>query len=180
MDFVADQIEEIVERDEKAVIFSSFPNVALPRLAERLAAFQPLLFTGEMSTDEREMVHRRFLDDPSARVMCASLKAAGVGITWTVASHVYHLDLWWNPQALRQAEDRVHRIGQTEPVLVKRLVAEGTIEDGIKDLLALKEDVFDLVLGTAPDLSRDMGTFEQLLSLIGLKRDDVRSVSRGS
>ena len=63
--------------------------------------------------------------------MLVSLKAGGTGINLTAADHVFLVDPWWNPAVEDQAADRVHRIGQTRPVLVHRLVAEDTVEERI-------------------------------------------------
>jgi SNF2 family DNA or RNA helicase len=101
--------------------------------------------------------------------MCASLKAAGVGLTWTVASHVFHTDVWWNPQVLNQADDRVHRIGQRRPVFIRRLLADGTIEQAIDQLLETKEDIFRLVIDEVAPASLAEPTLADLLSLIGLQ-----------
>jgi len=177
IDFVADEVEELADRDEKVVIFSSFPNLVFPHLARRLEVHGTVQYTGKMSLEERECAHRSFMEDPAVRVMCASLKAAGTGLTWTVASHVYHMDIWWNPQVLRQAEDRVHRIGQTKPVLVKRLYSDGTIEQGIIELLLAKQDLFDFLIEEKSGDANRPRFFEQLLALIGLKMGDLRSAS---
>lgn len=80
-------------------------------------------------------------------VMLASLRAGGTGLTLTEANHVVHLDRWWNPAVENQATDRVHRIGQTRVVQVRTLVAPGTIEDRIDELLEAKRDLADLTLG---------------------------------
>ena len=64
-----------------------------------------------------------------------SLKAAGTGLNLTRADHVVHYDRWWNPAVEDQATDRAYRIGQTRPVQVHRLIAEGTIEDRIAAML---------------------------------------------
>lgn len=169
LDFLESQIENISANGDKAVVFSSFANLALPLFRERLDRFGAVLYTGAMSTDERESAHRRFLSDPKTRVMCASLKAAGVGLTWTVASHVFHTDVWWNPQVLNQADDRVHRIGQQKPVFIRRLIADGTIEEAINQLLETKEDIFKMVVEEAPPTSITQRTLADLLALIGLK-----------
>jgi len=168
LDFLESQIENIVEQREKAVVFSSFANIALPLFHSRLSRFGSLLYTGSMSPVEREDAHQRFVNDPACHVMCASLKAAGVGLTWTVASHVFHTDVWWNPQVLNQADDRVHRIGQRRPVFIRRLLADGTIEQAIDHLLETKEDIFHLVIDDAAPASISGPTFADLLSLIGV------------
>ena len=78
---------------------------------------------------------------------------------------------------MRQAEDRVHRIGQTKPVLIKRLVSVGTIEEGIKDLLVAKEEVFRFVIdGEAGSHLAGM-PLDQLLSLVGLRQGQLKAMS---
>jgi SNF2 family DNA or RNA helicase len=79
--------------------------------------------------------------------MLASLRAGGTGLTLTEANHVVHLDRWWNPAVENQATDRVHRIGQTRVVQVRTLVAPGTVEDRIDELLEAKRDLAELTLG---------------------------------
>ncbi|BDU68720.1 hypothetical protein GETHOR_08210 [Geothrix oryzae] len=166
-DLIEEEMEEIAARGEKAVIFSSFANIALPHIASRLVKYGALLYTGSMTREQREHAHEQFLNDPKCKVMCASLRAAGVGLTWTVASHVYHTDNWWNPQILNQADDRVHRIGQRKPVFIKRLIAEGTVEDAIEDLLSAKEDLFSYVVDDRQMKPTDSPKFSTLLSLVG-------------
>ena len=178
LDYIEEEAEELRDCGEKLIVFSSFPNLALREVSKRLARFGPVLFTGDMSQDERQSAHERFLNDPECGVMCASLRAAGVGVTWTVARYVYHLDLWWNPQVLRQAEDRVHRIGQVQPVFLKRLVAERTIDEGVALLLERKDALFRRVvddedIGTATDLP-----IEYLLGLIGLRPQEITGADR--
>ncbi len=175
LDLLEEEIPELVEEGRKVVIFSSFAGLVLPVVAQRLERHGTVLYTGAMTQEEREVVHRRFLEDRHTHIMCASLQAAGVGLTWTVASYVYQFDLWWNPQVLRQAEDRVHRIGQTRPVLVKRLIADGTIEDGIQQLLEAKTRIFEYVIENAKGVAADASSIEGLLSLIGLRLGDLNA-----
>ncbi len=70
-----------------------------------------------------------------------SLKAGGVGLNLTRATHVVHYDRWWNPAVEDQATDRAYRIGQDRPVQVHRLVTEGTVEDRIAVLLPAAGDL---------------------------------------
>ena len=62
-------------------------------------------------------------------MLLLSLKAGGVGLNLTAASRVHILDPWWNPSVEEQAMDRVHRLGQTKAVTVRRYVARGTVEE---------------------------------------------------
>src|SRR4029079_17266157 len=82
-----------------------------------------------------------------APVFLLSLKAGGTGLNLTRADHVVHVDRWWNPAVEDQATDRAHRIGQTRPVQVHRLVTEGTIDQKIGELLARKRTLAESVLG---------------------------------
>lgn len=174
LDFVAEEIGRLLRDSSKAkaVVFSSFARRVLPIVRERLAHFGALLLTGDLSAEDREVIQKRFIEDDSCRVMCASLRAAGVGYTWTVATHVYHMDLWWNPQVLRQAEDRVHRIGQRRNVFFRRLVAENTIDEAIAQLLTAKENIFDAVIEKRAGDAGHPDFLHDLVALIAMKQRD--------
>ena len=109
LDFLIHELETVPQND-KIVIFTTFANLVLPHFAKELDSYGVVRYTGSMTTEERDEANHRFENDPNIRIMLASIKAAGVGLNWTIANHVYHLDLWWNPQVLAQADDRVHRI----------------------------------------------------------------------
>ena len=83
------------------------------------------------STRDRSAVISRAQADDGPPVFLVSLKAGGVGLNLTAADVVIHYDPWWNPAVEQQASDRVHRIGQTKPVLVIRLAVEDSVEDHI-------------------------------------------------
>ena len=87
-------------------------------------------------------------------VFLISLKAGGVGLNLTAADYVIHMDPWWNPAVEDQASDRAHRIGQTRPVTIYRLVTEGTIEEQIVDLHHQKRDLADQLLEGADATGR--------------------------
>jgi SNF2 family DNA or RNA helicase len=97
--------------------------------------------------------------------MLVSLKAGGTGLNLTAADHIFLLDPWWNPAVEDQAADRAHRIGQTRPVVVHRLVAQETVEEGILALHERKRALSEAALGGAdaggPGLTR-----EDLLNLL--------------
>ncbi len=176
IDFIAEEMEKISENGEKAVVFSSFPNLIRAQMADRFQKYGVLFYDGSMNIQQKEKAHFQFMNGTSSQLMCASIRAAGVGLTWTVASHVYHLDMWWNPQVLRQAEDRVHRIGQKKHVLVKRLFAEDTLDCGILKLLEAKEDIFAFVIDNRIDDNLRGIAMEDMLSLIGLRLNDLSEI----
>ncbi|HTN91001.1 MAG TPA: C-terminal helicase domain-containing protein, partial [Sorangium sp.] len=97
-------------------------------------------------------------------VMLISLKAGGTGLNLTAADHVFLLDPWWNPAVEDQAADRAHRIGQHRPVMVHRLVAKDTVEEGILALQERKRAIAGAALGEA-DRAVSL-TREDLLALL--------------
>ena len=88
----------------------------------------PDFIHGGVSVKKRQEMVDRFQNDPEARVMVLSLKAAGTGLNLTAASAVIHYDLWWNPAVEDQATDRAYRIGQNK----KKEIAELTVQKGEK------------------------------------------------
>jgi SNF2 family DNA or RNA helicase len=93
-----------------------------------------------------------------------SLKAGGVGLNLTAADYVIHMDPWWNPAVEDQASDRAHRIGQSRPVTVYRLVAANTIEEKIVALHHQKRDLADSLLEGTETAARV--TPEDLMELL--------------
>uniref|UniRef100_A0A6N2MFW8 Helicase C-terminal domain-containing protein n=1 Tax=Salix viminalis TaxID=40686 RepID=A0A6N2MFW8_SALVM len=86
---------------------------------------------------------KRFAEDSDCKIFLMSLKAGGVALNLTVASHVFLMDPWWNPAVERQAQDRIHRIGQYKPIRIVRFVIENTVEERILQLQEKKELVFE-------------------------------------
>ena len=93
-----------------------------------------------------------------------SLKAGGVGLNLVEADYCFLLDPWWNPATENQAIDRTHRIGQTRPVNVYRLIARDTIEEKVVALARRKAALFKGVMD-------DGDVFAT-----GLTADDIRGL----
>eukprot|EP00039_Didymoeca_costata_P003209 m.66023 g.66023 ORF g.66023 m.66023 type:complete len:1105 (-) comp11779_c0_seq2:55-3369(-) len=100
---------------------------------------------GGLSQQERVSVLSKFRDNPSVHVLIMSLRAGGVGLNLTTASHVFLLDPWWNPAVEEQAIDRVHRIGQNKEVTVRRFIIRNSIEERILLLQARKKTIASAV-----------------------------------
>ncbi len=134
LDLLVDHLRELAAEGHRALVFSQFTSF-LARVRDRLDAEGIATSYLDGSTRDRPSVVEGFRSgaDP---VFLISLKAGGVGLTLTEADYVFVLDPWWNPAVEAQAVDRAHRIGQTKPVIVYRLVATDTIEEKV---MALKE-----------------------------------------
>ncbi|MBM4279738.1 MAG: SWF/SNF helicase family protein [Deltaproteobacteria bacterium] len=140
---------DLKDNRHRALVFSQFTR--LLDLVEPVLAAAGISFVrldGSTSTAERGRAVDAF-QSGAVDVFLLSLKAGGFGLNLTAADYVVHLDPWWNPAAEAQATDRAHRIGQTRPVTVYRLVAAGTIEDAVVQMQADKRALFAAVLDDA-------------------------------
>jgi len=154
-----DEVREVHAEGRAMLVFSQFTSL-LALVSEALAAegIAHGSLTGETPSDER----RRLVDDFQGgrfRVFLLSLKAGGSGLNLTAADTVFLLDPWWNPAAEDQAADRAHRLGQTQPVTVVRLVALGTVEEKVLELHTKKRELVRGVLEGA-DLSAKVSVKE--------------------
>ncbi len=134
----------------KALIFSQFVKepFGVLELARHLRPFRPVVLTGDMDPWHRNGALDSFARDGSRSVMILSLRAGGTGLNLTSASRVIHFDRWWNPAVETQAEDRVHRIGQTRPVEVFAYLCVDTVEERVAKILDEKRALFsDLIDG---------------------------------
>jgi superfamily II DNA or RNA helicase len=162
--------EELAARQQKTLVFTQFREMTAP-----LAAFLGTLFGrpglvlhGQTPVGKRRELVQAFQRDDGPPFFVLSLKAGGVGLNLTAASHVIHFDRWWNPAVENQATDRVFRIGQKRNVLVYKFVCRGTIEERIDELIAGKSNLAkDLVEGGGEPLLTEMDN-DQLLQLVSL------------
>ncbi|MFJ4904694.1 DEAD/DEAH box helicase [Streptomyces sp. NPDC093249] len=162
-------LDTILAEDGSVLVFTQYVSMAR-LLADHLAArgITAQLLHGGTPVAERERMVDRF-QDGEVPVFLLSLKAAGTGLNLTRAGHVVHYDRWWNPAVEEQATDRAYRIGQTQPVQVHRLVAEGTVEDRIAEMLRSKRALADAVLGTGEAALTEL-TDRELADLVSLRR----------
>ncbi|MFF4170414.1 SNF2-related protein [Streptomyces sp. NPDC001744] len=162
-------LDTILAEDGSVLVFTQYVSMAR-LLAEHLAArgTPAQLLHGGTPVAERERMVDRF-QAGEVPVFLLSLKAAGTGLNLTRAGHVVHYDRWWNPAVEEQATDRAYRIGQTRPVQVHRLVAEGTVEDRIAEMLRAKRALADAVLGSGEAALTEL-TDRELADLVSLRR----------
>ncbi|MFG3074160.1 DEAD/DEAH box helicase [Streptomyces sp. NPDC048225] len=168
LELLDELLDTILAEGASVLVFTQYVQMA--RLLERhLAArgVSSLFLHGGTSVTARESLVRRF-QDGEVPVFLLSLKAAGTGLNLTRAEHVVHYDRWWNPAVEAQATDRAYRIGQTRPVQVHRMIAEGTIEDRIAALLNRKRELADAVLGTGEAALTEL-TDAELADLVELR-----------
>jgi superfamily II DNA or RNA helicase len=169
-------LDVILAEGESVLIFSQY--VEMCRLIEaHLAArrVRSLFLHGGIGVRKREQLVSEF-QAGEAQVFLLSLKAGGVGLTLTRATHVVHYDRWWNPAVEDQATDRAYRIGQDRPVQVHRLVTENTLEDRISTVIAGKRDLADAVVGSGEAWLSELSDTE-LAELVELSTAPAKSGS---
>ncbi|MDR3206650.1 MAG: DEAD/DEAH box helicase [Candidatus Methanoplasma sp.] len=141
-----DIVRELAGAGHRSLVFSQFvTHLNLAREELNAEGINYLYLDGSTPVSERGRLVDRF-QSGEATLFLISLKAGGLGLNLTGADFVIHLDPWWNPAVEDQASDRAHRIGQTRPVTVYRLVGENTIEEKIIRLHSTKRDLADSLL----------------------------------
>ncbi|TXS68827.1 DEAD/DEAH box helicase [Streptomyces sp. sk2.1] len=162
-------LDTILAENGSVLVFTQYVTMARLLSAHLTSRAVPSqLLHGGTPVAERERMVDRF-QSGEVPVFLLSLKAAGTGLNLTRAAHVIHYDRWWNPAVEEQATDRAYRIGQTQPVQVHRLIAEGTVEDRIGELLEAKRALADTVLGTGEAALTELSDRE-LADLVSLRR----------
>ena len=167
-------LEEVIEAGDRALLFTQFAEWGLllqAHLQRKWRQEVPFLY-GNTSKTERQAMVDRFQDDPRGpQLFLLSLKAGGVGLNLTRASHVFHIDRWWNPAVENQATDRAYRIGQQNRVLVHKFITSGSVEERIDRMIKEKSKLAEDIVGSGEDW---LGGFDvgQLKDLVTLSEED--------
>jgi non-specific serine/threonine protein kinase len=165
------EIAEVVDaKQEKMLVFTQFREMTGP-----LAAFLGQIFGrpglvlhGDTAVKNRKALVQSFQDNETVPFFVLSLKAGGSGLTLTAASHVVHVDRWWNPAVENQATDRAFRIGQKKNVLVHKFICRGTVEEKIDALIDSKQDLSDQLLSGGAEINlTEMGN-DDIMRLVAL------------
>ncbi|WP_327251422.1 DEAD/DEAH box helicase [Streptomyces sp. NBC_01244] len=168
LELLDELLDTILAEGGSVLVFTQY--VTMARLLERHLTARGIasqLLHGGTPVPRREELVDRF-QAGEAPVFLLSLKAAGTGLNLTRAGHVIHYDRWWNPAVEEQATDRAYRIGQTQPVQVHRIIAEGTVEDRIAELLQRKRALADAVLAGGEAALTELSDAE-LAELVALR-----------
>ncbi|WP_212005683.1 DEAD/DEAH box helicase [Chitinophaga sp. HK235] len=161
-----DIVQELVSNNHRALVFSQFVrHLELVKAALDREGITYLYLDGSTPISQREQRVKDF-QAGKGQLFLISLKAGGVGLNLTAADYVVHMDPWWNPAIEEQASDRAHRIGQTRPVTIYRLVARQTIEEKIIALHHNKRDLADRLLEGSDQSGRLSA--EELMDLIAV------------
>ena len=150
---IAHTLEVLNEDPEKKVVVFGHHHDVIDGIAQGMhdEGIQSITLTGRESQKEKQNAIDTFQTDPRCKVFIGSIQAAGVGLTLTESSHVIFAELDWVPGNVSQAEDRCHRIGQTDSVLIQHLVLEGSIDAQMARKVIFKQEVIDKALDIKPE-----------------------------
>jgi len=167
-ELAADYAAQLARSAGKVVFFAKHLDVM--DAAAALFAKRDIRYTsirGNQTTKVRQAEIDAFVNDPDVKIIVCSLTAAGVGINLQVASNVVLAELSWTNAEQTQAIDRVHRIGQTEPVTAWRIIAAQTIDAKIAELIDAKASLAARALdGADEDLETVDVQVETLVALL--------------
>lgn len=137
-------LEDVLLSKKKIVVFCHHREL-ITRLVQSFGN-RAVSIIGGMDRESRVDAVRRFQQDDNVQIFVGSIHAAGVGITLTAASHVIFLELDWSPAVMSQAEDRCHRVGQTDSVQVQYYVFKDTIDEWLaKSILSKQSNINQII-----------------------------------
>ncbi len=163
-------LEEVIEAGDRALLFTQFAewgHLLRAWLEQRWRQEVPFLHGGS-SKGERQAMVDRFQEDPRGpQLFLLSLRAGGVGLNLTRASHVFHIDRWWNPAVENQATDRAYRIGQQNRVLVHKFITSGSVEEKIDRMIQEKSRLAEDIVGSGEEWlgGLEVGQLRELVAL---------------
>lgn len=157
-------IETIMtDTDEKLIVFSMFvePLRTLYRLIGN--RYKVCSYTGTMSQTAREAQKHQFINNSDCRILIGTYQALGTSHTLVAANNVFFYDEAWVPTTMQQAEDRVHRPGQTNAVNLYRLITKDTIDEHVHKILYKKKGISSYIVDNI-DIRSNPELFDLLLS----------------
>jgi SNF2 family DNA or RNA helicase len=161
-------LAEVAESGRKAIVFSQWVE-PLKTLSTALAEYGPLEYHGRIPSCERQEILDLFQKDPDKHLILMTYGTGSVGLNMQFANYVFLFDRWWNPAVEDQAINRVHRIGQKEPVFVTRFVSVDTIEMRIAEVLEKKRELFNELLEQNDPPPRLGLSEEEIFGLFNIK-----------
>jgi SNF2 family DNA or RNA helicase len=150
--YIAEYIKELMELDEKIVVFVHHHSVH-DILMNALYDYEPLQIIGGQTDNQRQENIDKFQEDPKRKLIVCGIRAGSMGINLTKGNYVIFGELDWSPPVHKQAEDRLHRIGQKKPVFAHYLIGEGTMDETIANTLTDKTLEIDAVIGDKAEVT---------------------------
>jgi SWI/SNF-related matrix-associated actin-dependent regulator 1 of chromatin subfamily A len=138
--FTAEYVSDILDTTNASVLLFGIHKEAIAELVKKLYDYDPIVITGDVPTAKRHALVKAFQTSKHLRLFIGNIQAAGVGLTLTKARRVIMHEDMWTPGENKQAGDRAHRIGQTEPVLVQHVVHRNSLDAAVMQELLRKSE----------------------------------------
>ncbi len=170
-----EMVDEVLAEGERCLIFTQFRQMGhlLAGMLRHEMGKEVLFLHGGTAQGQRQAMIDQFQDPKSQKpILILSLKAGGVGLNLTAATHVFHFDRWWNPAVENQATDRAYRIGQTRTVHVHKFVVRGTLEERVDEMIEAKTELAERIIGAGERWLTELDTGE-LRSILALRADAI-------
>jgi SNF2 family DNA or RNA helicase len=175
LDSLLEMLEVVVSEGDKSLVFTQFAQMGhiLKSEIEKKLNVKTMFLHGGTSRKKREEMINTFQDEVNEpMVFILSLKAGGLGLNLTKASHVFHFDRWWNPAVENQATDRAYRIGQVKNVHVHKFICMGTLEEKIDEMLERKQALAESIVSTNENWISEMSN-EEIRELFILEKESI-------
>ena len=171
---LVEMLDEILTVGDSALVFTQFAEMGqmLQKYLSETFGKEVLYLHGGVPRKRRDKMIAAFQKKNGPPIFVLSLKAGGLGVNLTRASHVFHFDRWWNPAVENQATDRAFRIGQSKNVQVHKFICVGTLEESIDEMIERKKKLADRIVGTGEAWLTELSN-EEIRKLLALRPDAV-------
>lgn len=146
---VKEFVNEVLESGEKLIVFASLHSIVDAMKAEYPHA---VTVTGRDNQGQKQASIDSFQNDPNCKLIICNIKAAGVGITLTASSRVAFIEYPWTYSDCVQCEDRAHRIGQKNNVMITYFLGHKTIDEQMFELIKSKADTANAITGATDQM----------------------------
>lgn len=146
LDRMEELVDEAIENGNKVVIFSNWTQMTNPIYDRLSKKYKGTYITGE--TDDAERIARvvAFQNNPECKYIIGTIGAMGTGLTLTAGTVEIFLDEPWNMALKEQCVDRCHRIGQNNNITIYTIIAKGTIDERVHDIVMNKGELSDILV----------------------------------
>lgn len=145
-----DLVDEFIAQGDKVVIMSVFKDPVYV-LKDLLKKYNPLIGTGDQSDDEVSKNIELFQTSDKYKVLICTTAKCGTGLTMNAASYLIMLDTPWTEAMTSQCEDRIHRVNNTKPAFIYRLICENTIDEVVDKIVSTKKAMSDFIVDDKVD-----------------------------
>lgn len=161
LNYTIEWIQDFLENTNEKLIVFGVHQAVLEAIESRFKNIS-VLVDGGVTGHKRQLMFERFTHNPKVRLFIGNINAAGVGWNGTAASAVLFSEIAWTPGEHIQAEDRIHRIGQTKGAMIYYLVAKNTIEEDLLKLIQDKQKILDATIDGG-EVDDTLDIFDQLI-----------------